>query len=212
MSAQHPTRPLRLYRFPLSGHAHRVELFLSILGLPAELIDVDLRNGEHKQPAFLALNPLGQVPVLEDGDLVLADSNAILVYLATKYADEQWLPRDPESAASVQRFLSLAAGEIVRGPATARLAKVFGAPVDYDAALATATRLFPFLETHLASQAFLAAPAPTIADIAGYTYIAHAPEGGLSLDAYPHIRAWLGRIESLPGFVPMKATPLSKAA
>lgn len=212
MPAARPVRPLRLYRFPLSGHAHRVELFLSILGLPVELLDVDLPNGEHKQPAFLALNPLGQVPVLADGDLVLADSNAILIYLAMKYADAQWLPRDPEGAAKVQRFLSLAAGEIARGPAAARLVKVFGAPLDRDAAHAVATRLFAFLETHLSGQAYLAAPTPTIADIAAYSYIAHAPEGGISLEAYPELRAWLARVESLPGFVPMRATPLPAAA
>lgn len=205
MPAPHPAQPLRLYRFLLSGHAHRVELFLSLLGLPVELVDVDLPKGEHKQAAFLSLNPLGQVPVLVDGDLVLADSNAILVYLATKYADEQWLPRDPEGAARVQRFLSLAAGELARGPAAARLVKVFGAPLDRDAAHAIATRLFAFLETHLANQPFLAAPVPTIADVAAYSYIAHAPEGGITLDDYPHIRAWLARFESLPGFVPMKA-------
>lgn len=211
MPAPHPAQPLRLYRFALSGHAHRVELFLSILDLPVELIDVALPKGEHKQPPFLALNPLGQVPVLVDGDLVLPDSNAILVYLATKYADEQWLPRDPEGAAKVQRFLSIAAGEIARGPAAARLAKVFGALLDRDAAHAIATRLFDFLEAHLASQPFLVASTPTIADIAGYSYIAHAPEGGVPLDAYPNIRAWLGRIEGVPGFVPMKATPLAAA-
>lgn len=78
-------KPVRLYRHPLSGHSHRVELFLSLLGVPFELVEVDLTKGAHKEPAFLALNPLGQVPVLEDGDLVLADSNAILVYLALSY-------------------------------------------------------------------------------------------------------------------------------
>ena len=212
MPAAHPARTMRLYRFPLSGHAHRVELFLSILGLPVELIDVNLPKGEHKQPAFLALNPLGQVPVLDDDGLILSDSNAILVYLATKYADAQWLPRDAEGAAKVQRFLSIAAGEIARGPAAARMVKIFGAPLDHAAAQAIATRLFTFLEAHLASHSFLAAGTPTIADIAAYTYIAHAPEGGLSLDATPNIRAWLARIESLPGFIPMQATPLAAAA
>ena len=67
------------------------------------------------------MNPMGQVPVMQDGDVTLSDSNAMLVYLATKYADPSWLPRDPLGAASVQRFLSMSANEIVRGPATARL-------------------------------------------------------------------------------------------
>lgn len=76
---------IKLYRHALSGHAHRVEAFLSILGIQADIIDVDLANGAHKQPEFLKKNAFGQVPVLDDGTHTLADSNAILVYLATKY-------------------------------------------------------------------------------------------------------------------------------
>ena len=95
-------KPIKLYRHALSGHSHRVELFLSILGLPYELIDVDLKAGAHKKPEFLARNPFGQVPVIEDGDAVVFDSNGILVYLASKYdAGGQWLPRDAVAAASV---------------------------------------------------------------------------------------------------------------
>ena len=71
--------PIKLYNFPKSGHAHRIELMLSLLGLPTELIFVDLAKGAHKQPEYLALNPFGQVPVLDDQGVILADSNAILV-------------------------------------------------------------------------------------------------------------------------------------
>ena len=113
---------MKLYRHPLSGHSHRAELLLSLLQLDHELVDVDLVNGEHKQPPFLALNRFGQVPVLEDGDTVLADSNAILVYLATRYdSSGKWLPREPDQAAGVQRFMSVAAGPLAYGPAAARL-------------------------------------------------------------------------------------------
>lgn len=212
MPSKPPAHPIRLYRFSLSGHAHRVELFLSLLGLPVELIEIDLRTGAHKQPEFLAKNPYGQVPVLEDGDVTLADSNAILVYLATKYGEEYWLPRDPVGAAAVQQFLSLAAGEIANGPATARRAKLFGSAVDYDAAKALATRLFSIWDQHLATCGFLTGERPTIADIACYSYTAHAPEGGISLQEYPHIRAWLERIEALPGFVAMPASQVTLAA
>jgi glutathione S-transferase len=205
MSVVHPAQPIRLYRSPFSGHAHRVELFLSLLNLPFEMIEVDLRAGEQKKPEFLAKNPFGQVPVIEDGAVTLADSNAILIYLASKYGDPSWLPRDPLGAAGVQRFLSLAAGEIFRGPASARMATLFGVPLDRDAARATAVQLFDILEPQLASQTYLAAAHPTIADVAAYSYIAHAPEGGIALDRYPHIRGWLRRIEALPGFVAMRA-------
>jgi glutathione S-transferase len=211
MSAK-PASAIVLHRFALSGHCHRVELFLNMLGLPFTLADVDLRNGEHRQAAFLALNGLGQVPVIEDGEVVLADSNAILVYLAMKYGGESWLPRDPEQAAQVQRFLSIAAGEVARGPATARMIKLFGAPLDLAHAHAVAARVLGMLEQHLGAHPFLAGATRTIADLANYTYIAHAPEGGVSLDPYPNVRAWLGRIEALPGFIPMVRAPLPAAA
>lgn len=203
-----PAEPVRLYRHPLSGHAHRVQLFLSILGIPVELIDVDLFGGEHKSPEFLAKNPFGQVPVLEDGDVVLADSNACLVYLAKRYDDSRsWYPEDPVAAAQVQRWLSIAAGELKAGPATARVIKVRNAPLDYESAKAVSTNLFGILEKILGEREFLTGATPTIADLALYTYTAHAPEGGISLTPYPSISAWLRRIESLPGFVPMQKMP-----
>ena len=106
---------IKLYGFPLSGHSHRVELMLSLLGLPTEFILVDLAQGAHKSADFLAtINSFGEVPAIDDNGTVLADSNAILVYLASKYGNGQWLPSDPVGQARVQRWLSAAAG--VLGP------------------------------------------------------------------------------------------------
>lgn len=204
-------QPIRLHRFALSGHCHRVELLLSALGLPFTRVDVDLAGGEHKRPPFLARNPFGQVPVIEDADVVVSDSNAILVYLATRYdVERRWLPVDPIAAASVQRWLSIAAGELAGGPAAARLVRVFGLPLDHPRALVIAASLFGVVDTHLATRRFLAAEHATIADLAMYAYTAHAPEGGVALDPYPHLRAWLGRVEALPGFVAM-GTPGERA-
>nr|WP_298141282.1 glutathione S-transferase [uncultured Pseudomonas sp.] len=198
--------PIKLFRHPLSGHAHRVELLLSLLGLPTELVFVDLANGAHKQPEFLAINVFGQVPVIDDNGTLVSDSNAILVYLAQKYGNGNWLPSDPLGAAKVQRWLSVAAGQIASGPARARLITVFGAPYNAEETIANSHALLRVVEQELANSAYLAGNQPTLADVAGYTYIAHAPEGNVSLADYPNVRAWLARIEALPGFVPMART------
>jgi glutathione S-transferase len=187
---------IRLYRYALSGHAHRAQLMLALLGLSAELVDVDLARGEQREAGFLARNPFGQVPVLQDGDETICDSNAILVYLATRYdTSGRWLPRDAVGAARVQRWLSVAAGQLANGPAMARAEVVFKRDRDPQRQ-AIAARLFGLMEQHLAAQPFLAAGEPTIADVALYSYTSHAPEGGVSLEPYPAIRAWLARIEA----------------
>lgn len=204
--------PIRLYSFPLSGHAHRVRLLLSMLALPHQVIDVDLPAGQHKQPDFLALNPRGQVPVIVDGDVVLYDSTAILVYLARRYGGEQWLPGDAVGAARVQQFLSLAAGEIFEGPNRVRLVKLFKRELDYALAVQKTEAVLALLEAHLADHVFLAAAHVTIADLACYSYIAHVQEGGVALAPYPRVRDWLTRIEALPGFVAMPASPHALAA
>ena len=197
---------IKLYNFPRSGHAHRVELMLSLLQLPTELIFVDLAKGAHKQPDFLTLNPFGQVPVIDDQGVVLADSNAVLVYLAQKYGNGRWLPTDPVGAAKVQRWLSVAAGPIAFGPARARLITVFGAPYNAQEVIAYAHTWLKVIDQELGATAYLVGSEPTIADIAAYSYIAHAPEGNVSLDDYANIRVWLARIEALPGFVGMPRT------
>ncbi|UEB95959.1 glutathione S-transferase [Pseudomonas sp. HN2] len=199
-------QPIKLYNFPRSGHAHRVELMLALLQLPTELIFVDLAKGEHKQPHYLAINSFGQVPAIDDNGVVLADSNAILVYLAQKYGNGRWLPTDPVGAAHVQRWLSAAAGPIAFGPAAARLITVFGAQLNAEEVIGRAHNLLKVMELELGKTAYLAGDEPTIADVSAYSYIAHAPEGNVSLEEYANVRAWLARIESLPGFVAMPPT------
>ncbi len=198
---------MKLHTFTLSGHAHRAELALSLMGIPAERLPVDLANGAHKQPEFLAMNAFGQVPVLDDNGTIVADSNAILVYLARKHGKTDWLPsNDPAAEAAVQRWLSVAAGLVAFGPAAARLITVFGAPFNAEEVIARAHRLLTVMDAELASRSFLVGNKPTIADIANYSYIAHAPEGNVSLEAYPNVTTWLARIEALPGFVAMPVT------
>ena len=202
---------LKIYSFPLSGHSHRVILFASLAGIAHEVIDLDLANGEHKKEPYLSINPVGQVPSIVDGANAISDSNAILVYLARKYAPT-FLPDDPIGEAEVQKFLSLAAGEIAFGPAAARLINVFQADLDRDFAHSISAKVLGKLESALEGNDFLVGNKPSIADVAVYSYVAHAPEGDISLEPYPNVRRHLHNIESLDGFVPFKATPVGLAA
>ena len=196
---------VRIHHFPKSGHAHRALVFAKLAGIAHEAVLIDLAAGEHKTERFLAMNPNGQVPVVEDGETVVSDANAILVYLARKYAPN-WLPNDPLGEANVQRWLTLAAGEIAFGSCAARLITVFDAPLDADFAAATAAKAMQKLEAGLDGRDWLVGKRPTIADVAAYSYTAHAPEGNVSLEPYPNIRAWIARFEALDGFVAMPPT------
>ncbi|MGX5217468.1 glutathione S-transferase [Pseudomonas segetis] len=207
-----PTDAIKLYRHPLSGHSHRVELLLSLLQLPTDLVFVDLANGAHKKAEFLAINPFGQVPVIDDKGTVISDSNSILVYLAQKYGSGNWKIEDPLTAAHIQRWLSVAAGQVAFGPAAARLITVFGASFNADEVIGRSHALLKLMDNELNERSFLVGAQPTIADVANYSYIAHAPEGNVSLEAYPNVRAWLARIEALPGFVPMQRTAVGLQA
>jgi glutathione S-transferase len=186
---------------------------LRLLDLPFEFREVDLARGEQKTEAFLKLNAFGQVPVIDDGGVIIPDSSAILIYLAKKHDPAGlWLPDDAQAAAKVQRWLSVAQGPLINGPARARLFNVFNAPVDHAQAKDIAEKLFATLEQALRGASFLVGSRATIADVALYTYTAHAPEGGVSLEPYPNIRAWLSRVEALPKFSPMPATKIGLAA
>ena len=214
MTTPRPAAPIKVYSSTVSGHAHRVRLFLSLLGLPFETIEVDLRAGEHKRPDFLCRNAFGQVPVIEDGEVTVADSNAILVYLNERYAADpaRWYPRDPLAAAQVQRWLSVAAGPLAAGPSVARVIVLLGLARDPAEVIARSHDLLRVMEGELAARPFLVGASATLADIANYSYVAHAPEGNVSLEAYPRVREWLARIEALPGFVPMAASRIGLRA
>lgn len=198
-----PVASIELHGFVYSGHCHRVQLLLSLLNLPFVWVPVNLKLAEQKTDAFKQLNAFGQVPVIRDGDVVLADSNAILVYLAKKYAPDTWLPEDAELAARVQVWLSQAAGPLAFGPAAARAHVLFGRPVNQEEVNSRSHALLQVMNGTLAETPYLVGKQPTLADIAMYTYVAHAPEGNIELTDYPAVGAWLKRIEALPGFVAM---------
>lgn len=194
---------MTLYDLELSGNCYKVRLFAGLAGIPLDIVPVDFLSGEHKRPPLIDLNPWAQIPILVDGSVVLRDSQAILVYLAGQYGDERWLPRDPAGMAAVVQWLSTAANEVQNGPASARLVDKFGYDLDKADTLRRADRILPLIDAHLAKNDWLAVGRPTIADCAVFPYVALAPEGGVTLEPYPHIRAWIARIKALPGFRPM---------
>ena len=194
---------MTLYDMHTSGHCHRVRLFLSILKLPYEKVPISTRPGSTLPDSYLALNPMGQVPTLVDGDTVITDSTGALVYLAKLTGSTDWLPDDAAGAAAVQRWLSVASGELYRGPVAARAAHLFGRDIHLPSAEAWAKRLFEYLEQHLEDRRWLAASHPTIADIAMYSYLRVANEGMLDIEPYSAIVRWLERVEQLDNFEPM---------
>ena len=200
---------ITLYDYMLSGSCYKVRLFLSILGLDYDSELIDYYPGRrHREPDFLELNPLGQLPVLRDGDLLLRDAQAILVYLASRYDQSRsWYPEDAASRGRVAMWLAFAGGELMNSSA-ARLHDMLGYPFDIEKVRAAARAAFRVLEDHLTDQGFqelkwVAGETATIADIACFPYVALANDGGIPLDDYPAIGLWLDRVMALPGFVEM---------
>lgn len=195
---------MRLYDMELSGNCYKVRLFLSLIGQRAELHSVDILGGEHRGKAYLAINPRGLLPALEDDGQTLIDSQAILVYLARRYAEESWYPLDPLSQGRIASWLSFAAHELYDGPNKARLRKKFGVPIDVATVNAASLRALSLMDVHLSKHTWLAeGDAPSIADIAAYPYVALAGEGDLDLSPYLHLRAWFERLRELPGYIGM---------
>jgi glutathione S-transferase len=198
---------LKLYDVPISGNCQKVRMMLSILGIEYEKIPVSLPDGEQKTPAYLSINPMGKVPAIDDNGTLVWDSQAILVYLASKYGSTDWYPDDAVERGQVQQWLALAANEMFNGPAIARAMIIFNREGDQEkhkkAGEATLKILNGWLETH----EWLACGRPTIADIAVYPYAALAWEGNVDMSAYPAMNAWIKRVEALPGYVGMKNMP-----
>ena len=194
---------MKLYNHALSGHCHKVRLLFSLLGRDYETVDIDIPGGEGRSPAYLAINPLGTVPALADGDIRLRDSHAILTYVASRYGDGAWVPKEPAALARVVQWLSFAANELHNGPHLLRLNRLLGAPIDVAAARSTADKALAVLDEHLAGHEWLELGRPTIADLACFPSTALAGDGGLSLEPYTNVRVWIDRIKALPGYVSM---------
>jgi len=194
---------MKLYDLEVSGNCYKVRLFAALAGIELALEPVDFAAGAHKQSPLIDLNPWGEVPVLVDGDIVLRDSQAILVYLARRYGGHQWWPDGAAQQAEVMQWLSTAANEIQHGPNSASLIKKFGLPLDKESAMNVSTRVLQLIDRHLSSHNWLALGRPTIADCAVFPYVAVGWEGDVTLEQYPAIQAWVERIKALPGYIAM---------
>lgn len=199
---------MKLYDYILSPSCYKVRLMAALVGVKLDIRPVDFHPGlEHRGPELMALNPAGSIPILEDGDLVLTESPAILVYLAAKAAPN-WLGGGAaEEAARVQQWLSFS-GRLTASLGGARLHEMLLRPGDIGALQAQGMAALRELEAGLFEQGlrgqrFLAADRPTVADIACFPYVALAPDGGVSLDPYPAIRRWSRALRALDAFIEM---------
>lgn len=193
---------LKLYDAKISGNCYKIRALLSFLNVDHETINVDLFKRQHKSDEFIALNEFGQVPVLVDGNETIRDSQAILFYLALKYDDGTWLPKDALGQAKVMQWLSISANEIFNSFAMARVYYLLNRKeIDVERSTARAYALLRTLEQHLSTRLWLELERPTIADIACFPYVAMAGEGRISLEDYPHVIAWLERFKQLPRYI-----------
>lgn len=192
---------MKVYLAAVSGNSYKVKILLSLLKVQCEIVTLDIsrQKMEHKAPGFLALNPRGEVPVLEDNGVVLWDSSACLAYIARKHG-EHWLPTDAATLAQVQQWLALSASEVQFGLQYGRRGVVMGRWTAGDASVCQtlANIALTTMEARLKNHDWLAAAHPTIADVACFPYSETAQEGNTSLEPYPAVRAWLDRCRALP--------------
>ncbi|HXF66632.1 MAG TPA: glutathione S-transferase family protein [Burkholderiales bacterium] len=192
---------MKLYMTERSGNAYKPRLLLAMLGVPYEKVVLDFQKKEHKQPAFLKINPRGQVPALEDEGKVYWGSTACLVYIARKHGGERWLPTDPAGMAEVAQWLELAQNEIHYGLQWARGVMNRMRSGNLEEYQEYGKAGLEVLEGRLRTNDWLALGRPTIADVACYPYVSVAHEGGFRLEDYPSVAAWVKRFEALPGWI-----------
>ena len=197
----------RLYDYLPSGNGYKVRLVLRQLGLPYELVDLDIKHGATRTPEFLAKNPNGRIPLLEiPGQGCLAESHAIIAYLAE---GSPLVPQDRLERARMWQWLCFEQYNLEPNIGTARfwIASLGRSEAELGEKLAEKRRnghaALAVLEQALTGRDFLVGNQYSLADIALYAYTHVAPEGGFSLEPYPAIRAWCARVAAQPGHVPI---------
>lgn len=203
---------MKLYSYEESGNSYKVRLLLSFLDVDCEIVEIELMEDEQHQADYLAINPRGEVPALIDGDLVLNDSSAILVYLANANGNQPWWSDQGQEQAAIMQWLAFAASWVQFGVFTARAITSFGIsanglPHDFqegvEAAKIRGNKSLEILDAALSKHEWLACGRPTIGDIAVFPYVALAPMGDISLSPYPNVEAWIERFKNIKGFQPI---------
>ncbi len=192
---------MTLYGIWLSGPTYKAGLAMSLMGQPFAYKHVDLRAGAHKQPEYLAINRFGQVPALVDGDLKLCQSGSILLYLADKFG--KMGGKTAEEKARVREWLFWEFDRLASNIYRPRAIKRGFMKADdnvHQMYVNQAGDALKVLDGALAKSDFLVGSEATIADVAVYGDVAYAEEGAIDLSPYPNVKAWMARIEKLPGF------------
>jgi len=193
---------LTFYDAPVSGNTYKVRLLLRQLAIPHEVVRLDLFKGEARTPEYRARNPFGRVPFIVDGEFALAESNAILLYLAR---GSPLLPADARGQALVQQWMFYEQNQVESAVGIPRiLRKIDGSQTTIDYYRPRAVAALKVLQRHLASRAFFVGEAYSVADIALFAYTHLAPEAGHALEQYPAIGAWLARVRAQPAFMEME--------
>ena len=195
-----------LYTTPLSANGRKPLALSHQLGLEPEIRLVNVYQGEGRTRAYLAINPLGKIPALVDGDLTLCESNAILVYIAEQHGNFALWSREPRARAEILRWLFWESSawqpalSALLAPCVGHrlLPKIVPAPTTApDWQSPQLTPLLAFLDTQLAGRAFLTGPELTIADLAVAGMTTYFKETRFPSRAWPNLGAWLARIEAL---------------
>jgi glutathione S-transferase len=193
---------MKLYEHPMSSAAFKVRALVYELGLPVTFVTVDMMKGENKSPDFLARNPNGKVPTLEDDGFCLWESNAILCYLAAKKPESGLLPTDARGMAQVQQWLQWHATTFA--PSTGEVmgetlyAKFMGRAKDeakYAAGMEKVRRDLGVLEKALTGRDYLCGKL-TIADFSLVSALLLRTPMGVDLESFPHVKAWVARMEA----------------
>ena len=195
---------MKLYNVAYSGNSYKVRLLLAQLDISYDIVEVDILRGKSRTPEFLKLNPNGRTPVLDDSGFVIAESNAILAYLAR---GTRFLPEDRQNWARVFQWLFFEQYSHEPFIATSRFWLQHKPESPERSALVASKRdggwaALKVMEEHLSRSDFFVGDY-SIADIAlfAYTHVSH--EGGFALDGFPQVREWIERVRAQPGFTPM---------